>query len=238
MSDSRGAALPVCFVSSHANLGGAELYLESLLGELGPGWDRAGRRAGRRAVRGAAASVRLPCRRRAVRPAPEPVDGERSGSTGLLRRWGARLVHANGVKAALTVCALAARGTRLPGALAQARLGARRARRTVDEQRGAATSSPALARRCWRRSPAPVGCAPRSSPTGSRPTRCSDPVHARPSSRSSTRAPPAGRSRWSAVCIRARASSELVGDRARAARRRLSDLRLVFVGSPDPYKPG
>jgi glycosyltransferase involved in cell wall biosynthesis len=102
----------VCFVASHAQLGGAELYLESLLGALGPEWiaellvlgegpfvDR---------LRAAGFDVRVvPCGRRAGL-----VAGAARMRRILLERR-PQLVHANGVKAAL-VSALATRATGIP----------------------------------------------------------------------------------------------------------------------------
>lgn len=102
----------MCFVSSHAQLGGAEIYLHRLLQALGPAWVAevlvlgAGPFAGR--LRAAGLPVRVvPCGRRA---------GLVAGALRMRRILLARppaLVHANGVKAAL-VCVLATLGHRIP----------------------------------------------------------------------------------------------------------------------------
>ena len=105
-------AVRVSFISSHAQLGGAERYLELLIGELGPEW-----------VAGAVSLQDGPFvpRLRAVAPALQVIPAPaRAGMliTALrlraeLRRQRPDVVHANGLKAAL-VGGLATAGTRTP----------------------------------------------------------------------------------------------------------------------------
>lgn len=104
--------VPVSFVSSHALLGGAELYLEALIEGLGPGWCR-----GVTCLEDGPFVDRLRSRGHRV----DVLDG--AGPTGVarslpglrraLRDQRARVVHANGIKAALA-CSLALRFTGLP----------------------------------------------------------------------------------------------------------------------------
>jgi glycosyltransferase involved in cell wall biosynthesis len=107
-----GAPVPVTFVGSHARLGGSEQALERLLATLGPEWvDRVilledGPAVRRLAALGARVEV-LPSGTRA---------GLVTAAWRLRRRLAgrdARLVHANGVKAAL-VAALGLAGTGVP----------------------------------------------------------------------------------------------------------------------------
>ena len=100
--DSRPGAVQVLFVSSHAGLGGSELYLERLLGALGAEW-----RAGVIALADGPFVARLRERGVAVEVIPT---GRRAGIVRSalhlrrrLRRARPVLVHANGVKAALLV---------------------------------------------------------------------------------------------------------------------------------------
>ena len=105
--------VPVTFVSSHAKKGGAERYLELLLGSLGRDW-----------VERVVCLEEGPLVER-LREAGHPVEviatsGSRvqvaRSSMALrasLRRSRARLVHANGVKAAL-MSSMATAGTRIP----------------------------------------------------------------------------------------------------------------------------
>jgi glycosyltransferase involved in cell wall biosynthesis len=98
--------IPIAFVSSHARNGGAERYLATLLGQLGPDW-----------VRTVICLEEGPLVAR-LRAAGHPVEVVRTSGrwTSLLRSaWRLRrlirrarpgLVHANGIKAAL-VCGLA-----------------------------------------------------------------------------------------------------------------------------------
>jgi glycosyltransferase involved in cell wall biosynthesis len=105
-------AVPVAFVGSHAQLGGSERVLERLLGALGPAWiDRVV------LLQDGPAVARLAplCDRLEVLPTGRRL-GLLIGAWRLRRRLLAdppRLVHANGVKAAL-VAALALAGTRIP----------------------------------------------------------------------------------------------------------------------------
>jgi glycosyltransferase involved in cell wall biosynthesis len=105
------SSVPVCFVVSHAQLGGAEVYLGSLLTALGRPWiDRVillaeGPFADR--LRDAGLEPRIvPCGRRA---------GLLAGALRLRRALRDRpvLIHANGVKAAL-VSVLATKGKGIP----------------------------------------------------------------------------------------------------------------------------
>jgi glycosyltransferase involved in cell wall biosynthesis len=100
-----GDAVPVVFVSSSAEVGGAELYLESLLERLGEGWvdtvvvPEAGEFSERLRAAGQPLEI-VPFGRRL---------GLLAGAVRLrrvLRRRAARGVHANGSRAAV-VCALA-----------------------------------------------------------------------------------------------------------------------------------
>jgi glycosyltransferase involved in cell wall biosynthesis len=106
-------AVPVAFVSSHASLAGSERYLSLLLAELDPDW------------------VRLVVCLQAgpfadqLRDAGYPVEVIDTGARlpailssalrlrRLLKRSGARVVHANGVKAAVVAVAATA-GSRIP----------------------------------------------------------------------------------------------------------------------------
>ena len=105
--------VPVTFVSSHAKRGGAERYLELLLGSLGREWvDRVvcleeGPLVARLREAGHAVEV--------IATSGSRVQVARSSIAlrASLRRSGARLVHANGVKAAL-MSAVATAGTRTP----------------------------------------------------------------------------------------------------------------------------
>jgi glycosyltransferase involved in cell wall biosynthesis len=105
--------VPVAFVSSHARLGGAERYLETLVEGLGPGWLSGvvwledGPAVERLRKHGVATEV-LPTGRRALAAARSALRLRR-----LLRRDRPAVVHANGIKAAL-VSVLATRGTGLP----------------------------------------------------------------------------------------------------------------------------
>ena len=104
--------IPVCFVSSHAQLGGAELYLDSLLHSLGPAW-----------VQGVVVLTEGPfvgrVRARGIPTAVVPAGGRRTLPVAamrlrrLLRSRRPAVVHANGVKAAL-VSVLATAGTGIP----------------------------------------------------------------------------------------------------------------------------
>jgi glycosyltransferase involved in cell wall biosynthesis len=107
------AAVPVAFVSSHGSLAGSERYLSLLLGELDPPWVRTvvclqdGPFAAELREAGYATEVidtgaRLPA-----------ILGSALRLRRLLRRSGARVVHANGVKAAV-VAAAATLGSRIP----------------------------------------------------------------------------------------------------------------------------
>jgi glycosyltransferase involved in cell wall biosynthesis len=105
-------AVPVSFVSSHALLGGAELYLESLIDGLGPGWCRGvtclenGPFVERLRSRGHRVDVLDGAGRAGV---PRSLPGLRRA----VRGQQSRVVHANGIKAALA-CSLALRSTGLP----------------------------------------------------------------------------------------------------------------------------
>ncbi|MEK6274220.1 MAG: glycosyltransferase family 4 protein [Actinomycetota bacterium] len=105
--------MPVTFVSSHARLGGAERYLETLIERLGPGWLSGvvcledGPAVERLRQRGVAIEV-LPTGRRALAAAWAALKLRR-----LLRRHRPAVVHANGIKAAV-VSVLATRGMGLP----------------------------------------------------------------------------------------------------------------------------
>jgi glycosyltransferase involved in cell wall biosynthesis len=104
--------VPVSFVSSHALLGGSERYLESLIEGLGPGWCR-----GVTCLENGPFVERL----RSLGHRVDVLDG--AGPAGVpralpglrrvLRDQRPRVVHANGVKAALA-CSLALRFTGLP----------------------------------------------------------------------------------------------------------------------------
>src|SRR5436190_2260292 len=102
--------IPVCFVASNAQLGGTELFLDSLLASLGREWiDRIlvlgeGPVAARLAARGAPVSVVPSGRRIGVLTSALRVRR-------ILNARPPRIVHAHGVKAAL-VTAIAATGTR------------------------------------------------------------------------------------------------------------------------------
>jgi glycosyltransferase involved in cell wall biosynthesis len=104
----RNCPVSVTFVSSHAVLGGSERYLETLLGELGPGWAR-------RVI----SLQEGPANERFREVGHEPVVVHTTGSplSILLSTWRLRrllhrqrpdVVHANGIKAAL-MCVLATR---------------------------------------------------------------------------------------------------------------------------------
>jgi glycosyltransferase involved in cell wall biosynthesis len=107
------AFVPVTFVSSHARLGGAERYLETLVEHLEPDWLSSvvfleeGPVVERFRGRGVATEV-LPTGRRASAAARSALRLRR-----LLQRDRPAVVHANGVKAAL-VSVLATRGTGAP----------------------------------------------------------------------------------------------------------------------------
>jgi len=107
------APVPVTFVSSHARLGGAERYLETLIDRLGPGWLSGavcledGPFVERLRRRGVPTAV-LPTGPRAVASAWSALRLRR-----LLRRHRPAVVHANGIKAAI-VSVLATFGTGLP----------------------------------------------------------------------------------------------------------------------------
>ena len=112
MASSPVGAVRVTFVSSHAEEGGSELYLERLLDELGPDWVEEvvclaeGPLADRLRTQGWPVRV-VPAAGRAG--IPRAVWELRRQ----LRRSPPELVHANGVKAALCA-ALAATGTATP----------------------------------------------------------------------------------------------------------------------------
>jgi len=107
------APVPVTFVSSHARLGGAERYLETLIEHLEPGWLRGivfledGPVVERFRANGLATQV-LPTGRRGFAAAWSALRLRR-----LLKRDRPAVVHANGIKAAL-VSVLATRGTGTP----------------------------------------------------------------------------------------------------------------------------
>jgi glycosyltransferase involved in cell wall biosynthesis len=107
------ASVPVTFVSSHARLGGAERYLETLIEHLEPGWLSGvvfleeGPVVERFRGRGLATEV-LPTGRRGAAAALSALRLRR-----VLKRDRPAVVHANGIKAAL-VSVLATRGTGLP----------------------------------------------------------------------------------------------------------------------------
>ena len=107
------ASVPVTFVSSHARLGGAERYLETLTDRLEPEWLSSvvfleqGPVVERFRARGMATEV-LPTGRRGLAAARSALRLRR-----LLKRDRTAVVHANGIKAAL-VSVLATRGTGLP----------------------------------------------------------------------------------------------------------------------------
>jgi glycosyltransferase involved in cell wall biosynthesis len=105
-------ALPVAFVSSHAEAGGAELFLESLVLNMRPDWISSvvllaeGPLAGRLGVLGDRVRI-IPAGRRA---------GVAAGAWKLRKHLLAkrpRVVHANGVKAAL-LATVATRGSGIP----------------------------------------------------------------------------------------------------------------------------
>jgi glycosyltransferase involved in cell wall biosynthesis len=106
-------AVAVTFVSSHARLGGEENYLSRLLEELGPEW-----------VAGVVSLEDAPfVERLRTMDVPTEVIPTSAHAPGMflsalrlrrsLRRSKPRVVHANGVKAAV-VCAVATFGTRFP----------------------------------------------------------------------------------------------------------------------------
>ena len=107
------ASVPVTFVSSHAQLGGAERYLETLTEHLEPGWVSGvvfleeGPVVERFRASGVTTEV-LPTGRRGLAAARSALRLRR-----LLKRDRPAVVHANGVKAAL-VSVLATRGTGTP----------------------------------------------------------------------------------------------------------------------------
>ena len=107
------SAVPVTFVSSHAQLGGAERYLEAVLRHLEPEW-----------VRSVVSLQDGPFVDRLKAAGHDPVVIHTSGSPpailaaswrlrSVLRRHRPAVVHANGVKAAL-MCALAGPGLGVP----------------------------------------------------------------------------------------------------------------------------
>jgi glycosyltransferase involved in cell wall biosynthesis len=105
--------VPVTFVSSHAQLGGAERYLETLFENLGPGWV-----AGVVCLQDGPIVARLRDREVptvVLETGAGPLAITRSAVRlrRLLRRERPAVVHANGVKAAL-VSALATPGTGIP----------------------------------------------------------------------------------------------------------------------------
>lgn len=106
------APVPVTFVSSHAGLGGAERYLELLLGQLGAGWVnqvvclQAGPFAERLRALGYPVEIVETPRRAGMLPAAWRLRG-------VLRRSRPAVVHANGVKAAL-LAGLATPGISIP----------------------------------------------------------------------------------------------------------------------------
>jgi len=106
----RGGPVPVAFVSSHAELGGSERYLEQLLAEL---------EGVRPALVACLADGPFVDRLRAAGHAPVVVPtGPGAGAIGRsawalrrhVRRSGARVVHANGVKAAVVAAAAGVAG--------------------------------------------------------------------------------------------------------------------------------
>ncbi len=109
MAEPVRSSVSLCFVSSDAQLGGAELYLGSLLARLGPEWVGEvvvlgdGPLMGRLRADGLAPTV-VPCSGRSDWPAAV-LRLHR-----IFRRGSIRLVHANGPKAAL-LATLAAAGT-------------------------------------------------------------------------------------------------------------------------------
>ena len=105
--------VPVTFVSSHARLGGAERYLETLIGHLEPGWV-----AGIVFLEEGPVVERFRARRLATEVLPTGRGGFAAAWSALrlrrvLQRDRPAVVHANGVKAAL-VSVLATRGTGVP----------------------------------------------------------------------------------------------------------------------------
>lgn len=108
-----GGVVPVAFVSSHAAQAGSERYLSLLLAELEPGWVRAVV-----CLQEGPLAAEL---REAGHPAEVIDTGARAPAIlasalrlrRLLRRSGARVVHANGVKAAI-VSTAATFGTGIP----------------------------------------------------------------------------------------------------------------------------
>jgi glycosyltransferase involved in cell wall biosynthesis len=104
--------VPVSFVSSHALLGGSERYLESLIDGLGPGWCR-----GVTCLEDGPFVERLRSRGHRVDvldgAGPAGVARSLPGLRRALRGQRPRVVHANGVKAALA-CSLALPFTGLP----------------------------------------------------------------------------------------------------------------------------
>jgi len=102
----------VTFVSSHAQLGGSERYLELLLGELEPAWI-----SGVVSLREGPFVERLDSLGYDVDVVPTPARAGMLRAAAelrrVLRRHGSDLVHANGVKAAL-VATLATPGMGLP----------------------------------------------------------------------------------------------------------------------------
>ncbi len=111
-SEARDEPLAVTFVSSHARAGGAERYLEHVLDLLGPDW-----------VRAVVVLEDGPLVERLRAKHPTRVIPTGAGWTSilasarrlraLLREDEPKLVHANGVKAAI-VSVLAAAGTKIP----------------------------------------------------------------------------------------------------------------------------
>jgi len=112
MATSAVGAVKVAFVSSHAHGGGSERYLELLLGELGPDWI-----ASVVALQEGPFADRLRELGYPVRVVPTPARAGIVPAAWRLRRVLLRdrpaVVHANGVKAALSAV-LATRFTRIP----------------------------------------------------------------------------------------------------------------------------
>jgi glycosyltransferase involved in cell wall biosynthesis len=232
MSETVHPPLRVCFVSSHAQLGGAEVYLELLLKALGPGWIQEvlvlghGPLVERLKAIGVPTRV-VPCEGRARLPAVA------LGMRRILLEASPALVHANGLRAAL-VCAVAATATGIPVVWHK------------HDSAGNGRVVRAIARRCAR--VVGVSAAAIASLQGARgvstvvvPNGIPPYSVDRPSARSALLralgAPPSARVLGLVGRLHPGKSQLEVVEMLPALRQRHPDLAAVFVGEADPHEP-